>query len=216
MTTFQGGRSRSLDDILKHDPTTGEPITVEQEILRKMATGAYVADCAAGTGLLRTQINDWLRIGNRARKKLIKGTHVLPNYGEPTGKPEITEHEHRLTKFCDAVDQAEDAFALDLEATIARMTHPRTKEIVTVKVDRRGREIERTVRTETLDPDASMVRFRAERHRATRDRYKPPVAEVSGPDGGAIPIETTATTLIEQAKRLKAAKTNPDQEDPDE
>lgn len=211
MTSRRGGRPSTLDAIYRTDPETGATITVEQEILRRMATGAHADACAAAVGFDRTSFLRIIKIGGDARLALEKGTKARHGDPDRTGLPTFTPHEDRVLQFCDALRDAELAFAADLEVTLTQAGRRHTRTITTIKTDAAGNTIETSTRTEEVEPDMATVRWRAERHRATRKEYRPPATELTGPEGGAIEVDVTADKLIDLVRTLRTQQeTEPD------
>lgn len=211
MTGPKGGRPTSLDDVWEPAKVRDDNViparTVEDEILRRMANGSHVDTAAGAIGINRYTLHDWLKVGGRAIRDLNKGTRAP--HGDPnrTGLPTLSEHEQRLVWFSRAVEATEDRWVERQEELLEKITSGGIiREIVTVKTGPDDNVIETTTRTEPTLPDTRAMTWRLERHRATRKLYKPPIQEISGPDGDPIPIEQRVTGLLDRIRTTRASK----------
>jgi hypothetical protein len=196
------GRPSSLD--LPYD----EHRTIADFIIEAMATGASVDDCANAAGVDRSSLHTWLKLGARTRTALARGELGWPDDPDAE-KPPPDTHALRCMRFSDSVEKARAEWLLRLETLLDARAQPLTKVIETVTVDKDGNETDRTTRTEYLGPDMATIRWRAERHPASRHRYGARQAlELSGPDGGDIPIAQTAANLLDQIRTLRGHTTD--------
>lgn len=216
----KGGRPTELDAHLTlpgPDGTT-RTVTVEERIIELMATGAHVDTAAASIGVMRPQLHEWLRIGAKANKDITAGRRTHPD--DPTRDPDmptIGNHETRCLRFSFAVDAAQAEWLMRQEATLETVSRPRQHTVTTVKTDAAGATVESSTRTETEIPDMATVRWRLERHPASRDTYgrTTHAVELSGPDGEAIPVDLRISTITDKIAALRA-KPELEEETPDD
>jgi hypothetical protein len=119
-------------------------------------------------------------------------------------------------QFLIKVDEARDRWRTAAETRIEAATRPGRRTIETIRTDARGRVIEKSVRTENVEPDMATLRWRMQVHPATRDDYRPPRQEITGEAGGPITVdvEHKAESLIDAIRKLKAqaSEVEPDDE----
>lgn len=184
--------------------------TVETRIIELMGTGAHVDTAAQSLGVERETLHNWLKIGARTRKAWAAGKLSHPD--DPDGEAPLPgPHQLRCAQFSIAVDSAQADWLMRQEATLEAAGRPRKRQIVTVKTDPAGDTIETSTRTEDEAPDMATVRWRLERHPASRDTYGRTTTsiELSGPDGEAIPVDVRTSTLADKIAELRAKRTEP-------
>jgi hypothetical protein len=196
------GRPSKIDDVIGQ--RNGAPWTVFDQVVETMATGGYIETAAAMAGIHKGTIYEWLKIGTDAARRMNAGT-VAP--------AKLTDHEWRCIEFADAVRAAEaeaEMRSLILLAQIAEgglqaKTTTRKVEIVNGPNNTRvEREVERTEKVETLLPNAQVLEWRLERRHP--QKYGRQVHEISGPDGGPIPIESESERVAKVLADLQAFK----------
>jgi hypothetical protein len=215
----KAGRPTELDAPIDVPTANGgmRRATVEQRIIELMGTGAHVDTAAQSLGIERRTLHEWLKTGARARKDVAAGRRVWPD--DPNRDPDmptVRDHDLRCAKFSLAVDSAQADWLMRQEATLEAAGRPRRRQVVTVKTDAQGQPLETSTRTEDEAPDMATVRWRLERHPASRDTYgrTTTAIELSGPDGEAIPVDVRTSTLADKIAELRAKRTDP-QGEPD-
>lgn len=196
----KAGRPSALEDEIDVPTANGTMIrvTVEDRIVELMRTGAHVDTAAASIGVMRNVLHDWLRIGARSRRELTR-------FPDATLSP----HQTRCVRFSIAVDQAQAEWLLRQEALLEAAGRTRKRVVTTQKADATGQIVETSTRTEDEGPDMATVRWRLERHPASRETYGVTRVEHTGPDGEAIPVELRAQSLAEKIAAIR----NPEPED---
>lgn len=214
MSNEQGsGQPFALDRIvLERD---GVPVTAEQRIIEILATGASVEAAAGSIGIRRPQLHKIIGDGVKARTLVLEDKASLPGEHDEDDHrypPPLDNRQLRLLRFADAVDDARDRWLTSAETRIEQATRPGKRTRTTTKKDARGRKIETIEVEETTDPDMATLRWRLERHPASRDHYRPPRTELSGPDGGPITldVEAKAASVLDMIRQLKTTPTEGD------
>lgn len=184
-------------------------VTVEQRIIELMGTGAHVDTAAMSLGIERPTLHDWLKIGGRTRKAWAAGKLSHPD--DPDGEAPLPEtHQTRCALFSVAVDSAAADWLMRQEATLEAASRPNKREVVTIKTDAAGRQVETSRRTENEGPDMATVRWRLARHPASRDTYGDrQTVELSGPGGEAIPVDVRTSNLADKIAELRAKREQP-------
>lgn len=187
-TTGRGrvGRKHELDRTIT---VQGREQTVEDLAIERIRTGIPIIEAAAGVGIRRQTIHEWRRRGVRARERHIAGEAV-------------TEDEERMIRFADRCDQAEaEGFSIEWtrlgQLAAGGLVAERT--VVTIKTDADGKVVSRSEETQqsrTL-PSESAIKFRLGVRYGVRERV-----ELSGPDGGPIPVELAAAALTARLVEL--------------
>ena len=173
------------------------PAKLTDEVIRLICagirTGATLDDAAAVAGVGRSSIYNWMRIGEQAHTyndRLARGTVPRPERKTLTPLDDACEH------LFVAVREARAAFAIehaDAIVSAALLGAMKTTTITRTERDAKGNVVaEHTeTRTEQIPPDARASMWLLERRLplvfGTRGRL-----EISGPDGGEIPIPTDA------------------------
>lgn len=201
----KAGRPSDLDaliDVPKADGTMRQA-TVADRITELMATGAHVDTAAMSLGVDRSTLHTWLKIGGRTRKAWT--ANKLSHPDDPDGEAPLPEpHQTRCAEFSIAVDIAQAQWLQRQEATLETVSRPRKRSVITVRTDAQGAIVDRTERTEDDIPDMATVRWRLERHPASRDTYGNRSAlEISGPDGEAIPVDLRVGGLADKIAALR-------------
>lgn len=213
----RGGRPTKLSQVLRHDQ--GRPVTVAEHVVAAIRAGNYVEAAAASAGVNKDTVYDWLRQGARLNTDYHQGRITLPRPGST---------DRQLMEFSDAVAAAEAEWEVAANATLERLSRPRQVEETrtTVETPADGKPV--TTKTVTLrkteEADPATIRWRLERRYP--NRYGRTRVEVSGPDGGPIPLSVreqasealakAAAQLAENAANLATAATggDPDVEAP--
>lgn len=182
------GRPTKLGQVLREEG--GERITVADEIIERVRGGASNVDAAVSVGIARSTLQDWLREGARHASRRLNGER-------------LTRKEAGLADFSDREAQAVAEWKVEQEIQLGILSSGRERRIVTEKRDAAGNLIEKTERTEGLEPDLRAITWRLERR--FPEQYGANKLEISGPDGGPIPVsvrEQAAKTLGTLAERL--------------
>lgn len=193
------GRPTKIDAIVGHrdNPTGGDPIpiTVADRIVTGIQIGMYMEPAIAQAGVAKGTVYGWLHNAGLARIR------TLGNDDHPS----LTDLERKSIAFSDAVDIANATWEASKLGALEQLERGGTiNEIVTEKigVDADGEEhvIERTIRRETMLPDARVIMWRLTRR--FPDRYHTRM-ELTGPDGGplALTIEDRAAALSDTLER---------------
>lgn len=164
----------------------GRPSKLTQQMIDRIGaslrTGHYVETAAAMAGISKVTLYAWLKHGARMAD---------------TPASKLKAHDRLCISFLQVVEAAQaDAEDRDLlrHAAVARGGLERT--ITTEKTNAQGEVIEKTVKVETMPPDARAIEWRLERRHPARWGRRSSI-EVTGPDGG--PLELTTE---ERADRL--------------
>lgn len=188
-----GGRPSSIDAVIEHTPE-GVPVTVADRIIALLRQGAYMEHAAAAAGVQKVTVYDWLRTGARAGMAVEKGKKITPEQA-------------RCREFANAVHQASGQWVAEANLRLSQAARGgRTLTTTTTKRDASGGVIETTERTEIVPPNPSVDQWRLERRLPAL--YGRRVVELTGPDGGAIPVEVRARELAETIRSARAAAEN--------
>lgn len=190
-----GRPSRITDKITRADGTV---VPLTQVIIDDIALMGYVDKAAAHSGVDRTTVTEWLRVGARANSELTKAHEArVENPEHPL--PELTLHQRRCLAFSLAVDGAEAAALSDGMGLALRCAKGETLEVITEKQDKDGNVLERTVRRTPAQVDSRMLIWFLE-HRWP-DLLGPRARiELTGADGG--PVELSAESPGERLDRI--------------
>lgn len=193
---FQKPKGPGQPSLIDQPLTIGDDTrTVAEHLVEAIRGGNYIETAAAMTGVGKSTVYGWLKLGADASRKLDKGL-------------DITEHEAKCRAFSDAVVQAQaQSEALDVAMLGALGRGGRKVVHVTEKRDKNNRVVEKVTRTETLPPSERALQWRLERRFPDRWGRK---VELSGPNGGPIEIDQTPSerllaTLAALADRQAAA-----------
>jgi hypothetical protein len=183
------GRPTKLDAVLRQ--TGSGPVTVADEIIERVRGGAARADAAASVGIARSTLQEWVRDGARLAARRLAGD-------------ELTDDEHALADFSDREAEAVAEWKVEQELQLSLLSTARSREVVTEKRDSAGNLLERTTRTEGIEPDARVIQWRLERR--FPDQYGRQRLELSGPDGGPVPLDLRSAALdrlLQMAEQLQ-------------
>lgn len=206
----KGGRPTSLDHLIDVPAPNGmRRVTAEERIIELMATGAHVDTAAASLGITRESLHTWLKIGGRTRIALTSGKLGHPD--DPDAEqPPPDPHSLRCAQFSIAVDAAQAEWLMRQEATLETAVRPRQRKIETRTVDGQGNTVSEATRTETLEPDLATLRWRLERHPASREHYgNRQSIELSGPGGEAVPVNVRIGSLADKIAAVRAKRQTP-------
>lgn len=175
------GRPTKLDQVLR---TTegGQQITVGDQVLNAIRAGNYMEAAAVSAGIDKTTLYDWLKQGARLSTDVEQGRIKTPRAGS---------RDRQLIEFSHAVAQAEAEWEVSANATLERLGRDRviTETRVTTEAGQDGQPA--TTKTVTVtkvaEADSATIRWRLERRYP--DRYNRSRIEVTGADGGAIPVD---------------------------
>lgn len=204
--TIGRGRPTKIDEVVGHRQAVGPdghvsqvPVTVSERLLERVSIGLDLTDACESANITRQTLHNWRREGANVRAKQAQGKR-------------LGTKEQRKVDFLDALERVEAEAELRKLAIIegcARGGGTVTKETVKTSAirDKEGNEtgtyeVERTVVTETMAPLWTAAAWWLERRKPAKYARR---VEVSGPNGGAIPIEQRARTLAEQARAMLEA-----------
>lgn len=177
------GRPSRLTDELRPG------VTVADEIIERVRSGADRRDAAASVGVARSTLQLWLRDGARHAARRLSGD-------------DLTDSEHELANFSDREAQALAEWKVEQELQLGILSSGRERIVETVKTNADG-TVETTRRSETVEPNAQVILWRLERR--FPEQYGRQRLEVSGPDGGPIPVsvrDAAVATLARMAEQL--------------
>lgn len=182
-------------EVTTNDDGTTTRVTVGEAIVRNLAAGGYVEQAAAACGIDKPTLYAWLKRGARARRKSLNGKGAVP----------ATDRQY--VEFSNAVATGQVKPLTRAEATIAQlMAGGRTVRHETVKTNAAGEVLERTVRTETLAPDAASIRWWLERRWSKLYGHLGSL-EITGADGAPlIPEADRARDLAEALADFQAGR----------
>lgn len=183
------GRPTKIDAELRRGPD-GEKITVADEIVERIRSGASNLDAAQSVGISKSTLQDWLREGARASARRLAGE-------------KLTAKERRLADFSDREAQALAEWKVEQEIQLGILSTGRERLIVTEKRDSAGNLIEKSERREGIEPNAQVIEWRLERR--FPEQYGRQRLEITGPEGGPIPLsirEQASEALASAAERL--------------
>jgi hypothetical protein len=178
------GRPSLIDAVVGCDDE-GNAITVADRIVAALCAGNYFEQATAAAGIHKETAYGWLRLAAQIQ---------IRAKGRTLEDLQLSDHERRCVEFSDAVVRAEarwEASALDTLEQLGRGGVTATHE--TLKYDAAGNLIERTVRTETLPPNAQVIEWRLTRR--FPQRYGQHVEVVDG--GALLTDDETTSALVE-------------------
>lgn len=183
-----GGRPSKIDQPAKVLPD-GTELSIGDAVVHAVGLGQEYTAAAKGAGISTATLHTWRVNGARARTALLRGRN--PN-----------ARDARLIAFLDALERAESNAELERLSRIAHAAQPQQvvkvveKVAVTKAADGTVTEqlIERTTTTETRPGQWTADAWWLERRMPAKYARR---LELSGPEGGAIPIEDRARTLAE-------------------
>lgn len=171
-----GGRPSNIDKIVGYRDVEGEPfpVTAFERIVAALRIGTFLEPASAAAGCDKHTVYGWLRTGARCIAKAAAAGLDLDD--QTLG---LTTHERRCVEFSTAVLEADASWDVQANTTLDRLARGglRTTK-TTVKQERREVidvdnpngppaieyvEIERTVTTEELAPNASVLMWRLTR-----------------------------------------------------
>lgn len=177
------GRPPMLNDLSPVPSADGEQVTLGEQIARDIrATGCDVAVCSDRMRVPRATLHAWLRNGAEAAIKSARGQ-------------KLTLGEQQYLDFRFAIDAAASDWEMRMNAYLADLARGKIlQEVVTIKVDGNGVEIERSTKRSHTLPDAATVRWLLETKR--RKSYGRTVA-VTGEGGGPIAVEVAEVDRVQ-------------------
>jgi hypothetical protein len=189
------GRPTKLTQVLRKDDA-GNDVTLGDELIERMRYGASTYDAAAAVGINRDTLMDWLREGARHAARRQSGE-------------KLSKRDRDLADFSDREAQAIGQWKADAERTLQNLSVLRRR-VTVVEKEIGGAPVERTVRTEQVEPDAKVIMWRLERR--WPQQYGRSLVEVSGPDGGPISVDVKAEAraVLESMVERIAANTRPE------
>lgn len=183
-----GGRPSKIDQPAKVLPD-GTELTIGEAVVRAVGLGQEYTAAAKGAGISTATLHTWRVNGARARTAQLRGR-------------KITQNDAKLAAFLDALERAESEAELERLGRIAHAAQPQQIVKVVEKVQLVTAEdgtvtehvVERTTTTETRPGQWTADAWWLERRMPHRYARR---LELSGPEGGAIPIEDRARTLAD-------------------
>lgn len=153
-------RPSGIDRVLRHD-RDGNPITVADHIAQAIAAGNYFEQACQSAGVAKSTAYRWLSTGAKAAQAINKlGPDAVT----------LTRNDRRCLEFWDAVTEAEARWEVSAVTQLEQLGRGGAQKVtITERVDPNGQLIEKTIRTETLPPDARVLMWRLERR--FPDRY---------------------------------------------
>lgn len=131
----------------------GRPVTVTERVATAIRLGATIRTAASRAGVANATLHSWLRNGNRHAAALASGARL---------EADLTDAEHAELTLARDYEAASAACEMALLTQLDAVSRPRQARTVTVRTDADG-QVDRTERTEDLDPDAATIRWRLER-----------------------------------------------------
>lgn len=176
------GRPTKLLDPARTRPD-GSIVTISEAVITAVGLGQDYVAAAKGAGISTATLHSWRVDAARARTAHLKGQKITPK-------------DESLIEFLELLEKAESNAELERLAIIHRASQPHqvVKVVEKVSVDAQGKEtlVERATTTETRPGLWTPAAWWLERRIPSRYARR---LEVSGPAGGAIPIEDRARTL---------------------
>lgn len=195
-----GGRPSEILKVVGYREVDGvqTPIKVGERVAELMAQGNYLEMSARSAGISAKTAYNWLKAGARIE---------IANAGDADTNPALTETERGYVQFLRAVLEAESRYEVGANLDLQRLARGGLTVTTTTEkqelVDGEWKTTGRTVRTEELPPDGSVIQWRLTRR--FRDRYAA-VGDLSDLDGPmALSIEERAESLLEKAKTHREA-----------
>jgi hypothetical protein len=183
------GRPPTLDKVV-HVRPDGTEITAAQQVLERIRLGLTYEEAADTTPVSRQTIHNWRLAGARARAAIA---------ADPTYQPTATEA--RYMAFLDDLESAHAQSHLERLAVIQRATLPYTvtKTVERREVDKEGnqRVVEITTTSEQRPGSWQPAAWWLERRIPAKYARR---VELSGPEGGPIPVEQRAEALAGQLR----------------
>lgn len=198
-------KPRDLNEVVRivPDPDGGPPrrVSLIDAACEALRTSGILEDAAARCGVDADTLRNWQRVGVRAINDILAGRRKLGA---------LSAQERSAAEFAERTIQAAQEGKLYLAGLAQREAqggYAITKTVVkTRQAGDRTVELERVTTTETARPDGTMIRWML----ACRDpqNYGRQRVELSGPDGGAIPLELRSATdsLLDELGRMAAAE----------
>lgn len=131
----------------------GVPITVTERVASAIRLGATLRTAASRAGVASATLHAWLRNGNRHAAALASGARL---------ESELTDAERAELVLVRDYEEASAACEMALLTQLDAVSRPRVARTVTERTDADG-NVDRTERSEGLDPDATTIRWRLER-----------------------------------------------------
>lgn len=182
-----GGRPLKLDDPARRR-ADGSIVTIGEAVITAVGLGQDYTAAAKGAGISTATLHTWRATGATARTAQIKGRKVTAN-------------QRRLIEFLDALERAESEAELERLAIIHRASQPYQVVKIVEKVDptKNGPDgkplvLERTTTTEQRPGLWTPAAWWLERRMPGKYARR---LELSGPDGGDIPVSDRARTLAD-------------------
>ena len=193
-------RPRDLDEVVRTEEDAQgnpRPVTLLDAMVEAMSVSGITADVAARAGITAAQLRDWRAKGARAVNDVLLGTRKLG---------QLTAEERQCAALDERLRKAENEARLFLAGTARREAQGgrqvRKTKVKHQRVEGALVEVERVEITETAAPDGAMLRWLL----ATRwpDEYGRARLELSGPDGGPIPVELRSASdkLLDDLSRM--------------
>lgn len=179
--------------------TNGQLTTTADAIVDRLRAGAYFEHACASVGVHKDTAYGWLKTAAQTRTAILEGT---------TTRTKLTAHQQRCLSFSDAVDEAQAAWVVRQEAELERIARGgHTIQVITEKVDGRGKVIERTTRTEVTAPDPRVIQWRLERKHPDLYGRRTVNVNLGGQEGNPVRVEAEVSpeSLLSKLQAVKGA-----------
>lgn len=212
-----GGRPPKLDDVIRHreirddngDVIERVPVTRREQIISDIGTGLHVERACAANGIHSSTFYDWEKIAGSVLEREAK---AIENGSRPIAR---SMREKALVEFSESVRVAEAEWERAKNVELERLERggvQRTIETVKVQLQSDGTEkiVERSTRTETTLPDASITQWRLTRRFPRRYNPRTVLAGIDE-DGEEAPLqveeraENIAARLARHLRQEEAA-----------
>lgn len=172
--------ARTMLDTVVQVREDGHEVTAGERIVGLLRAGMYLEAAAASAGINRHTVHGWLRTGARGAARL----HALEAVARADGKPmpdvELSPFDFRCVEFTIAVAEAEAAWEAQEVNTLNQLA--RGGLVITKTTEKQapnGDVTERTVVTEVLAPNPSVIMWRLARRFPDRYGNKVSVEDVT-------------------------------------
>lgn len=150
------GRPSPIDAVIGHREGTGEPITVAERIVASIRAGNYFEPAAAAAGITKITAYEWLKVAGHLRLRA-RGRPVT------TLDPAPSAHELRCLEFSNAVDEAQAIWEVGANTQLEQLARGGLEVVTTTVKTLASGDVETTVKTEKLAPNAQVIEWRLTR-----------------------------------------------------
>lgn len=204
-----GGQPSKIDQVVGYttitraDGTTEEaPVTAADRIVGSLKNGNYFEQSCAAAGVHRETAYGWLRTGAQAIARAASRGTTLDEAG-------VTDHELACVQFSDAVAEAEAEWEVRANTTLEQLARGGLRiQTVTEKHDANGNLVERTTKTERLQPSAQVIEWRLTRRYP--DRYGQRVDVFARAADQSLPMEDRASAVAGEIRAYLQGRADED------